>query len=117
MVGRDLLVVEEPDEPEPGILIPPSRASFKEFPATLKLEPDNPYDHRAIAVYWNGYKMGYVPRKDNKVLYNLLKDGHTLQTKLRLQLNFEPEPDHLYTYDFENVYEMRIRVFLVSENG
>jgi hypothetical protein len=92
------------------------RHTHPEHPAQLVLEPDNPYDHRAIAVYWNGYKMGYVPRKDNKVLYNLLKDGHTLQTKLRLQLNFEPEPDHLYTYDFENVYEMRIRVYLLESS-
>ena len=33
--------------------------------ATLDVipEPENPYDTTAVALYWNGYKLGYIPNK------------------------------------------------------
>lgn len=91
-------------------------SEFTEHPAQLVPEPDNPFDFRAIAVYFQGHKMGYLPRKDNKIIYNLLRDGAQLETKLRLHIEGEIEPDILYTYDFEFMYEMRVRVYL-KENG
>lgn len=88
-----------------------------EHDAQLVLEPDNPYDHRAIAVHWKNYKMGYVPRKHNKVIYNLLKDGHPLQTKLRLKrlIEYYPDCDHAPS-KFEWGHEMRIRIYLILKN-
>ena len=34
-------------------------------PLRLEREPANRYDSRAVAVYWSGRKLGYVPRVDN----------------------------------------------------
>ena len=95
-----------------------SHSESPEHDAHLLLEPDNPYDFRAVAVYWKDHKMGYLPRKDNKVIYNLLKDGHQLETKLRIKhaFDFDPECDygpHTFGWD----YEMRIRIYLVRKNG
>jgi hypothetical protein len=50
---------------------------------TLRLEPTNKHDHRAIEVLWQGHKLGYVPRTDNKVLYNLMKDGTPVVARLK----------------------------------
>lgn len=92
-------------------------SDFSEHPAQLVAEPDNPFDFRAIAVYHQGHKMGYLPRKDNKIIYNLLKDGAVLEAKLRLHIHEAIEPDHLYSYDFEQMYDMRIRVYLMEGEG
>lgn len=29
----------------------------------LILEPENQYDDKAVAIYWQGYKLGYIPLK------------------------------------------------------
>jgi hypothetical protein len=84
-----------------------------EHPAQLVLDTHNPFDFRAIEVWWNDHKMGYIPRKDNKVLYNLLKDGHQLQAFIRLQ--YLHDPDMLvHVSGIEGLYELRIRVYLPS---
>ncbi len=51
--------------------------SLKEGDAVkLVLEPDNPYDARAIRVDTaGGDKLGYVPRRVNEILHNLMKAG------------------------------------------
>lgn len=86
---------------------------YPEHLAELRLEPDNPHDFRAIEVYCSGFKMGYIPRKDNKVLYNLLKDGKELVAYVRLD-SFDippyldlPDEEHLLA-----MHELRIRVYL-----
>lgn len=40
----------------------------------LKLipEPGNKYDDRAIAIYWQDNKLGYLPRRDNAAVSQLL---------------------------------------------
>ena len=35
---------------------------------TLQREPYNPYDRHAVAIYWQGHKVGYIPRGENRVL-------------------------------------------------
>jgi len=45
----------------------------------LRAEPDNPYDRRAIEIYWGQHKLGYVPRKENRVLSRLLAQGVPLR--------------------------------------
>lgn len=41
----------------------------------LKLEEDNKYDARAVAIYYNEFKLGFVPRSENRIIYKLLKVG------------------------------------------
>jgi hypothetical protein len=38
-------------------------------------EPDNMHDSNAIAVYKDSFKIGYVPRSENKVLYPYVMAG------------------------------------------
>ena len=40
---------------------------------SLKPEPDNKYDPNAVAIYWKGYVIGYVPRSENHVLSRFLR--------------------------------------------
>ena len=102
-------------------LVEPSEASSRPkavtigHPATLQLEPTNAFDYKAIEVYWNNHKMGYIPRRHNKVLYNLMKDGAQLEAKIRLQYAFDPE-ELINIADELDAYHLRIRVYLVSEN-
>ena len=49
----------------------------------LRREPSNPHDHRAIALYWNGAKLGYIPRVDNTVLANFLDNGFGLEAGIK----------------------------------
>jgi hypothetical protein len=43
--------------------------------STLKLvaEPENRFDYKAVAIYRKRYKLGYVPRQENKYLSRLLE--------------------------------------------
>ena len=42
----------------------------------LVLEPENPYDERAIRVdTMEGNKLGYIPRRVNEILFNLMNAG------------------------------------------
>lgn len=50
----------------------------------LKREPDNVYDCFAIAVYYYGYKLGYIPAYENIVLANMLDKGVNLHAFVSL---------------------------------
>ena len=39
----------------------------------LFAEPDNPFDHYAVAFHWKGHNIGYVPRNENKHLSRLVR--------------------------------------------
>lgn len=39
---------------------------------SLRAERDNPHDPEAVAVYWRGAKLGYLPRGENLVASRLL---------------------------------------------
>ncbi|MCL2526594.1 MAG: HIRAN domain-containing protein [Coriobacteriia bacterium] len=43
---------------------------------SLKLEPDNPFDSRAVAVYAGKLRIGYVPSHENAIISDLLYFGH-----------------------------------------
>jgi hypothetical protein len=45
-------------------------------PLTLAAEPENKFDPYAVAVYFEEYKLGYVPRGDNKEIHKFLLLGH-----------------------------------------
>jgi len=42
---------------------------------TLRREPNNAHDHRAVEIFWNDKKLGYVPRSHNRPLYKLMDTG------------------------------------------
>ncbi len=48
----------------------------------LQRQPDNPYDSRAVEVYWRDHKLGYIPRSDNAVIAQLLDNGTRLQARI-----------------------------------
>jgi hypothetical protein len=48
----------------------------------LVREPGNPHDPRAIAVYWEGTKLGFLPMLDNRVLTGLIDGGVPLRAEL-----------------------------------
>ncbi len=39
---------------------------------TFRRQPENPHDRRAIEIFWNGHKIGYVPRSHNRALCHLM---------------------------------------------
>jgi hypothetical protein len=41
----------------------------------LNREPDNPYDEKAVAIYREGVKLGYLPRVENIVVARLMDKG------------------------------------------
>ena len=38
----------------------------------LELETENKFDARAVAIYYKDYKLGFVPRAENRIFYKLL---------------------------------------------
>lgn len=45
-------------------------------------EPENPHDRFAVEIYKNGYKLGYVPRGDDKHISRLLREGIRLSCRV-----------------------------------
>ena len=42
----------------------------------LKSEPENRYDPEAVAIYYQGIKLGFVPRDENKMIRKFLNLGY-----------------------------------------
>ena len=51
----------------------------------LRLENENKFDARAVAIYYKKYKLGFVPRSDNRIIYKLLTVGLKDVLKARIQ--------------------------------
>lgn len=60
-------------------------------PLVLVREPDNPYDPRAVRVEWRGHKLGYVPRRENVAVAQLLDRGARLTARIS-GLRDHPDP-------------------------
>ena len=58
---------------------------------TLQREPQNQRDSHAIAVYWNQSKLGYVPRRENRTLAQMLDREQNLQAQIQ-QLQYSGSP-------------------------
>lgn len=71
----------------------------------LVREPDNEYDNRAIAIYFEGKKIGYLPRESNKTI-SILMDTNLLE--------FHAEITHIEksASDWEKI---RLGVFALKE--
>ena len=48
----------------------------------LNREVDNPYDGNAVRVDWQGYKLGYVPRRQNAALAWAMDSGQTISARI-----------------------------------
>lgn len=57
----------------------------------LELDLENKFDPRAVAIYYEEYKLGYVPRTENRIFYKLLKTGHKDILSLMIQQIDETE--------------------------
>ncbi len=66
---------------------------FLEEGASLRLvrEAANAHDSNAVAVYFSGDKLGYIPRRENVAVAQLLDRGHKLDARV-LKLRNEPNP-------------------------
>ena len=51
----------------------------------LKLEKDNKFDARAVAIYYKDFKLGFVPRAENRIFYKLLTMGYNRIFEVRIQ--------------------------------
>lgn len=60
-------------------------------PLTLVREPENPHDPRAVRVEWQGHKLGYVPRKENRSVAAALDQGDVLRARIA-RLREDPDP-------------------------
>jgi len=58
---------------------------------TLIREPDNRHDRHAIRVEWNGHKLGYVPRAENKAAARAMERGEKLEARVT-RLRDDPDP-------------------------
>jgi len=45
-------------------------------------EPDNKHDRNAIRVEWHGHKLGYLPRKENRVVAAAMDAGDRLSARV-----------------------------------
>lgn len=51
-------------------------------PLTLQREPQNSHDKRAVAVYWREQKVGYLPRRENKIVSEMMDRRERLEAKI-----------------------------------
>lgn len=59
----------------------------------LEAEPDNKFDARAVAIYYKEHKLGFVPKRENRIIYKLLKVGIS-QLEVRVQqLDAQAHPE------------------------
>ena len=42
----------------------------------LRVEPENPYDPKAVAIFLNHVKLGYIPQDSNDVISDMLYFGY-----------------------------------------
>lgn len=61
----------------------------------LKLiaEPENRHDEHAVALYMENFKLGYIPRSENKAIALLLNNGHNAFEAVVQQISPEEHPE------------------------
>lgn len=60
-------------------------------------ELNNPYDEKAVAIYYKGKKLGYIPESHNSIISTLLYYGHGDIFEARIQAsNTEQHPDRQF---------------------
>ncbi|HNS12876.1 MAG TPA: HIRAN domain-containing protein [Bacteroidia bacterium] len=62
----------------------------------LRREAENPFDKRAIAIYYQNQKIGFVPREKNEVLSRLMDSGSIKLVAEVLQLRDDVSWNEVY---------------------
>lgn len=52
----------------------------------LMAEPTNPYDSEAVAIFYQGKKLGYIPKDRNTLISRMLFYGHGDILEARIQM-------------------------------
>ena len=67
--------------------------SFLSVGSELRLQREhfNPHDPHAIAVWFKGDKLGYVPRRENRTLAQIMDRGERLEARI-VRLLDDPNP-------------------------
>ena len=52
---------------------------------SISLDEANKYDARAVMITFKNWKLGYIPRQENRIFYKLLKVGMGQHIKIRVQ--------------------------------
>lgn len=75
---------------------------------SLVAEPSNPHDPDAVAICWEGLKLGYIPRGENALPAQLLAFGHDDVLECRvLKVNERAETYH----------QVRVDLFMTDKTG
>ncbi len=62
---------------------------------TLVSEEDNKFDPYAVAIYSGEYKLGYIPKGENKEINKFLELGYNQLFEVRInQLSTDETPEH-----------------------
>jgi hypothetical protein len=69
----------------------------------LVREPDNPYDPLAVRIDWQGQKIGYVPRPENRTIAHALDDGFGLAARIVEKAGHYGDIWHRVTFAVETV--------------
>lgn len=60
----------------------------------IAIDPENKFDARAVMLTYKDWKLGYIPRQENRIFYKLLKTGST-NISLRIQrISAEEHPEN-----------------------
>lgn len=66
-------------------------------PVQLVKEDGNPYDEKAVAIYYKNYKLGYIPAAHNSWISTMLFYGHADAFEARIQQsNLENHPERQF---------------------
>ncbi len=64
------------------------------FQLDLEIDENNKFDPYAVAIYANGYKIGYIPKTSNKELYKFLEMGYSDAFDVRInKINPNEHPE------------------------
>lgn len=66
-------------------------------PVELVGEPSNPHDSEAVAIFYQGTKLGYIPSDKKTLISRLIYFGHGDILEARIQMsNTENHPDRQF---------------------
>lgn len=68
----------------------------EEAPLDLCREPDHPDNSWAVAVLWQGHKLGYLPRQHDFIAARLLDDGIPLRCRVLEKLTLPGDWHNLW---------------------
>lgn len=61
---------------------------------TAVIDEENKFDARAVALYFEDFKLGYIPRNENRIFYKLLKTGNSIFSLKIQRISKEDHPEN-----------------------